>query len=397
MGGIVAVIVIFLIITLVFLAGGFLVWRRILHFAKSIERGLKMVPIMIHLPPPSEDIEKSSRDEREVIQEQISQAEVLYNLIAGTFKKGWKSKFYGQRHMAFEIIASGGMIKFFASVPVSLAPVIKQAVLTAYPTAHLEEVEDHNIFNPSGKLSGTIGGEIGLKQEYGFPIATFTHLKRDAVQALINSMMSLGQGDGAAIQILLRPAFSGWTKSAESLADSKRDKKSSGMKLSVKDFAQAPFKVPEKKSDGGGSDSKPLSNLEQSVVDAIEEKTKHPGFEVLIRLVASSSNAQMSQTILNNLSASFSLFDAPGLNGFSFKPAKDMESFVTSFIFRFFPPTSNAVILNSVELATLFHLPDAQFTHSTQVQRQYSKQVEAPSKLSQEGLLLGYNNYRGGR
>lgn len=394
MGGLITVIVIFLVITLAFLLGGFLAWRRVLHFAKGIERGLKMVPVLIHLPPPSDDVEVGNRDEREVAQEQISQAEVLYNLIAGTFKKGWKSKFYGQRHMGFEVIATDGLIKFFASIPVALLPVIRQSVLTAYPTANLEEVEDHNIFNPTGKLSATIGGEIELKQPYSYPIATFTNLKRDSIQALINGMMSLEEGDGAAVQILLRPAFAGWTKASESLADDKRDKKSKGgFPISMKDLAKAPFKAPEQKSEGGGD--KPLSNLEQSVVDAIEEKTKHPGFEVMIRLVASSNTAARSQIILHNLSAAFALFDAPGLNGFNFKPAKDMESFVTAFIFRFFPPEAMKTVLNSVEMATLFHLPDAQFTHSTQVQRQYSKQVEAPSRLPSQGLLVGFNQFRG--
>ncbi|MBI4100847.1 DUF87 domain-containing protein [Candidatus Microgenomates bacterium] len=395
MGGLITVISIFLAIGLIFLIVGFFVWRRVLRFAKGIERGIKMVPILIHLPPPSDDTETGARDERDVIQEQISQAEVLYNLIAGTFKKGFKSRFYGQRHLAFEIIAVEGLIKFFASVPVALVPVIEQAILTAYPTANLEEVEEHNIFNPTGKISATIGGEIVLKEEYSYPIATFTQLKRDAIQALINAMMSFAPGDGAGAQILLRPAFSGWTKAAKGLAEKKRKGKGKGG-MDVKEVLQAPFKVPEQKKDQAPTD-KQLSNLEQSIVDAIEEKTRYPGFEVLIRLVASSNTASRSQAILHNLVAAFALFDAPGLNGFKFTPAKDIENFVTAFIFRFFPPEVNRNVLNSIELATLFHLPDEQFTHTAQVERQQSKQVEAPSKMPEGGLLLGHNLFRGSR
>ncbi|MBI3984088.1 type IV secretory system conjugative DNA transfer family protein [Candidatus Microgenomates bacterium] len=392
MGGVIAVVVILLVTGLLFLAAGFFIWRNILRFAKGVERGLKMVPMLIHLPPPSEDVDGGGRDIREVIQERISQAEVLYNLIAGTFKKGFKTKLYGQRHLAFEIVATGAGIKFFVAVPVILQPVIEQAVMTAYPTARLEEVEDPNVFNPQGRLSGTIGGEVTLKEHYAHPIATFTQLKREATQAMITAMTALETGDGAAVQILIRPAMAGWTKNASGVADGKRNKDDKKALFSMKELLSAPFKVPEVKKGEGGS--KDLSALEQSVIESIEEKTRYPGFEVMIRVVASSHTAQRSQTILSNITAAFALFDAPGLNGFSFKPAKDMESFVTSFIFRFFPPENNKMILNSIELATLFHLPDDQFTHTSKLERQFSKQIEAPAKLAESGLLVGYNSYR---
>src|SRR5690606_37315538 len=78
-----------------------------------------------------------------------------------------------------------------------------------------------------------------------------------------------------------------------------------------------------------------------------------------------------------------------------FAPAKDIENFVTAFIFRFFPPEVNKTILSSVELASIFHLPDQQSSAISALERQTSKQVDGPSKLSETGVLLGYNVYRG--
>jgi hypothetical protein len=46
------------------------------------------------------------RDMREVMREKTAQAEVLYNLLAGTATEGFKSNFYGQRHVALELIVS---------------------------------------------------------------------------------------------------------------------------------------------------------------------------------------------------------------------------------------------------------------------------------------------------
>src|SRR5665213_3841835 len=106
-----------------------------------------MVPLLIHLPPPSEDTEGGSRPQQEVMREKITQAQVLYELIAGTAQSGFKSTFYGQRHIAFEIVASNGLVHYFAAVPIGLVGVVEQAIVTTYPGARVEEVEDHNIFN----------------------------------------------------------------------------------------------------------------------------------------------------------------------------------------------------------------------------------------------------------
>ena len=92
-----AVILIFTAFFAVLGGVAFFMYRRSLRRAKGIERGLKMVPILIHLPPPSDDTEKGNRDIRDVMREKISQAEVLYSLIAGTAQQGFKSSFYGQQ------------------------------------------------------------------------------------------------------------------------------------------------------------------------------------------------------------------------------------------------------------------------------------------------------------
>ena len=71
--------------------------RKSLREAKNFERGLKMVPMLIHLPPPSADIDAGSRDNRDVAEEAISQARTLYDIIASTAQKGFKSNFYNTK------------------------------------------------------------------------------------------------------------------------------------------------------------------------------------------------------------------------------------------------------------------------------------------------------------
>ena len=364
---------------------------------KNYERGLKIVPLLIHLPPPSDDTDLGGRDVRDVTEETISKAQTIYNIIASTVQKGFKSNFYGQRHFAFEIVGTQGFVYFYAAVPIALLEVVKQAIVSAYPTARLEEVAEHNIFSQVGKANGTLGGELTLKEPYAYPIATYQDLKRDGMQSLLNALSTLGKEDGAAIQILMRPANPSWRKTASAVASKKRKghDKGGGAGGFVKSLATALVKPPE----GSTEDKKApeLSSLEQNTLDAIDEKTRHAGFEVLIRVVTSSNINQRAQALLSNVVASFSLYDAPGKNGFKYTPAKDIDSLVTAYLMRFFPQHGKKNILNAVELATLFHFPDQRSIPTSQLTRQDSKQVDGPRNIPDEGLLLGYNVFRGAK
>jgi hypothetical protein len=377
----------------------FVQYRKTAREQKNVERGLKFVPLFIHLPPPSDDIEVGARDTRDVTEETISKAQTIYNIIASTFEKNFKRGFYGQRHFAFEIVATHGFVYFYAAVPISMLEVVKQAVVSAYPAAQLEEVAEHNIFNQVGKSSGVLGGELALKEPFAYPIATYQDTKRDGMQALLNALSTLGKEDGVGIQFLLRPADPAWQKTASSLASKKRKGGGEGLfgKDMAKSLAVALVKPPEGGGEGGDSKKPDLSNLEQSTLDAIDEKTRHPGFETGIRVVVSSNVSQRSQAILANIIASFSLYDAPGRNGFKYTPAKDTEELTTSYIMRYMPPEHNKTILNSIELATLFHFPDQRNIPTSQLARQDSKQVDGPRNIPAEGLLLGYNVFRGAK
>jgi hypothetical protein len=393
------IITIVVILGLILIVGGFAYsqYRKTLREAKNYERGLKMISLYIHIPPSSEDLEGNGRDERDLTEEVLSQAQVMYNIIASTATKGFKSKVYGQRHLSFEIIAHEGLVHYYAIVPTVLIDVVRQAVAAAYPSARLEEVEERNIFSQTGKMTGTIGGEFTLKKNYVYPISTYQESKRDAARALLNALSAASREDGIAIQLLIRPAAEGWTKNSIDTAN--KIKKDKGIKkmgfagLNPKDIMEALWKPPE--AGESKPEDKQLTSLEQNLVEAIEEKTRHPGYETLVRVVVSSNSATRSQGLLKNVVAAFSLFDSSVNNGFKFTIAKDIEELVTAYIFRFFPQTLTQNILNSVELATLFHLPDQSSIPTSQVQRQLAKQVDGPTQVMDEGFLLGYNEFRG--
>lgn len=373
----------------------FLQIRRTRREQKNYERGLKTVPLLIHLPPPSDDIDVNGRDVRDVTDETISKAQTIYNIIASTIQKGFKREYYGQRHLAFEIVAAQGFVNFYAAVPISLVEVVKQAIISSYPTARVEEVAEHNIFSQVGSMSGVVGGELELKEHFAYPIATYQDIKRDPMVALLNSLSTLTKDDGAAIQFLMRPAGPEWRGSASDVANKKRKGGKSSSKTSniVKNTAYVLARPPE----AAKENEKQLSSLDQSIVNAIDDKTSHFGFEVLIRVVVSSNVNQRSQAVLSNIVASFSLYDVPGRNGFKYTASQDNNDLVTSYLMRFFPQHRKQDILNIIELATLFHFPDQRSTPTSQLSRQDSKQVDGPRNIPDNGLLLGYNVFRGAK
>ncbi len=372
---------------------------------KNYARALKMVPMLIHLPPSTDDVQVNGRDERDVIGEQLSEAQVMYSIISSTLTKGFKTRLFGQKHISFEIIAHDGFIKYYAVVPAVLTETVKQAITAAYPTARLEEVEDPNFFNKDSKIDAVAGGELSLKEDFWNPIASYEDTKRDASLGLINALSTAKQGDGVAIQVMFRPTDGGWVKKSidrvQNIRDGKKSQKAAGVvgRLVngagnlVGDVAEALWKPPDE-HDPYKVQEKTLTNLEQEEIQRIEAKTKYPGFETLIRIVASANTKARSEALLSSVVSIFSQFDLPQSNGFRYD-MKSATELARNYILRWFPQAQSDMILNSVEMASIFHLPSQNSIPTSQVERQAIKQVDGPAKLAEDGVVLGVNKFRG--
>ena len=369
-----------------------------LRKAKKYERGLKMTPLLIHLPPSTDDIEGGSRDERDVTTEAVSKAQVMYSILSSTITKGTKAKLYGQRHFSLEIIAKDGFIHYYAIVPAVLTETVKQAVQSAYPTARLEEKREDNIFRGGSGVSAVAGAELTLDKELYLPIATYEDTKRDAQMAILNALSNVGKNEGAAVQILFRPAHKNWSSHGkEHIENVQKGKKQTTVGGSIgnlaMDIIRAPWEVPSEHDKP--EDKEIITNIKQDEITAVANKMRYPAFETLIRVVASSSNGPRSEALMGGIVSAFSQFNTPNLNGFKVNTMKDPKKLVVDYTFRFFPLRMRSNILNSVELASIFHLPEQNAIPNSQVERQLTKQVDGPAKLATEGVLLGTNEFRG--
>ena len=412
-------ILVFLVIltAIIVVAVGFLNKKR---KAKEYERSLKLIPMLIHLPPSTDDIQGGGRDERDVNDEAISQATIMYTIISSTLKKeGIKTHMYGQKYFSFEIVAVDGFVKYYAVVPAVLTETVKQAVLTSYPTARLEETDVEDIFSSDGMdettsaqiaslgVENTVsGGELVMKKEVEYPIMTFQDMKWDAQLALLNAFSKVKKGEGMGLQVMFRPLPSSWTKNAEqiikNIKSGKKSWGSGGTYLPLRvlnlflDILKAPFEVPdEHKYDKNEQEKEELTQKKQEEIQAIDNKSKYPAFECLIRIVAHSNSKARSEGLVGGVVAAFSQFDSPNSNGFKYDLNKKVDQLVTDYIFRFFPVSNKKIVLNTLELASIFHLPSQASIPSSGVERQMTKQVDGPTALITDGVLIGNNVYRG--
>lgn len=370
-----------------------------LRKAKKYERGLKMVSLLIHLPPSTDDIDGGGRDKRDIATEAISKAQVMYSILSSTLTKGFKSKIYGQRHFSLEIIAKDGFIRYYAIVPAVLTETVKQSIQSAYPTARVDEKREENIFSPHGTINTIAGAELSLNKEYILPIATYEDTKRDASMAILNALSSVSKNEGAAVQILFRPADKKWSEQSkqyiENIQKGKKTKTvGAGIGTIMLDILKSPWEVPEMHEK---TEQEVVSPVKQEEITAISNKMRYPAFETLIRIIANSDNKPRSEAIVGGIVSAFSQFDSPELNGFKVNIFKDPKKFAIDYTFRFFPLKNHGNILNSVELASIFHLPEQNAIPNSQVERQLTKQVDGPAKLATEGVFLGTNEFRGNK
>jgi hypothetical protein len=375
---------------------GFFWYRRVARRSKDIERSLKMVPLLVKLPP--QEAEDGSRDTRELIKENISKAEGVFNLLSGIATD--KSKFYGKKYVSFEIVADGKQINFYIAVPATLLSAVQKSLTSAYTGIQIEKAEDINIFSKVSKIAGVQGGELQLAKESYLPINTYRDSDSDALSGMLAGLSNLEDHEGAAIQLMIRPAGSDWAKQAikrakQVLDPNKKDDSGAGKAMEFAGYvAKAPFKRKDDDDNKNKPDKQPDA-IDQKKSELIEQKAKSPAFETCIRIIASSDDPIRSKVIIQDINLGFAQLSQGGANSFKYKSAKEPQKVATDFIFRFFPASQNDLVLNSVELATIFHLPSEVVGSAVNIERKAAKEVAAPAGLPTEGMRIGLNIFGG--
>lgn len=300
----------------------------------------------------------------------IDVMEQLFASLYSIKKSGWKQKFSIQPSISFEIVAKQEDIRFYVWTPKKMKDLVEKQINGAYPDAEILEVDEYNIFTPDGKVAYK---SFQLGKSNFYPIKTFKDLATDPMSAITSSLAKMNPGEAAAIQVVISPAESDWQKEGSHFISS--------TKKSESDPEKAKFSTPAK------------------TLEAVENKISKPGFETSIRIVVVSPSEEMAKGTVSNLSSAFAQF-AGDINKLSGRKIWRKGSFMEDFLYRYQPMfnlfENHSSILNSEELATVFHFPNKQIT-TPHIYWLNSKSAPAPSEIPNEGLYLGVSSYRGVR
>ncbi len=283
-------------------------------------------------------------------------------------KGGWKQKFSVQPAISFEIVAKQEDIRFYVWVPTKLKDLIEKQINGAYSDAEVLEVDEYNIFNNKGKVAYK---SLQLAKNNFYPLKTFKDLATDPMLGITSALAKMGSEDAAVIQIIVSPAESDWQKDGGKFVSDTKKQES--------DAEKAKFSTSGK------------------TLEAIENKISKSGFETSIRILSVSSNQETAKSNIENISGAFAQFSGD-LNFLKGRKIYRKASFMEDFLYRYQPMfnvlKNHKSILNSEELATIFHFPNKQVT-TPHIYWLNAKTAPAPSQIPTEGLYLGVSAYRG--
>jgi hypothetical protein len=358
-----------------------------------VPRTLNWVFLEIQVPKESADEAKSQSEEQR--KSLIALAEQLFTTLS---ESGGKDGFFKRKdYLSFEIACTAKKISFYINCPRSLQQLVEKQVQAQYPHAFIEEVKGYNPFQKGGQVEAV---ELQLNKQYVYPVRTYKSMESDPLNSLTNAMSKLGDDEGIAIQYIFRPAGNDWQDYPRKIAlDIQQGKNPKAVEKAQSGFFGLIFSdlvniVKGKSSSDplAGEKTIALTPMQQDIVKRLEEKASRPGYNANIRMVASSMTPGAAKVHLSDLVSSFLQYNMPPFNGFRLYKRKAGDV-VKDYVFRIYRK-KNALLLNTEELASLWHLPTP-FLETPNINWLQSKKAPAPNNVPQTGVLLGRNIYRG--
>lgn len=305
---------------------------------------------------------------------------------------------------SFELVSDGGAIHFYAWTRAGMKQIVMNHFYANYPGVEIQEVQDYaSAFDFSLDKHGLWGSDFVLADKDYSPIKTYVDYgvtsgkadQNDPLASLLEFLGSVGPRQKVWIQILFQVHT---------------ERPVPGKLLtwsSFKDEAQAAIKgiyaSPQMVDIEEGPNARKIKKLSPSQIEqikGIEKKSSKFVFDVGIRGLYIAEKDAFDGTNIPALIGSFRVFSSGGFNGFKptrylagydypwedFRGAKQNKERKTVFdAYRrrswFHPPhKTRPFILNTEELATIFHLP-GEVAQTPTLPRIESTRKEAPSNL----------------
>ena len=313
--------------------------------------------------------------------DEINRSAQLFGILAGL-----KSPF------VFEAAVHhiGEEIHFYCAVPRESIEFVSRQIEGLWEEASVELIDDYNIFN-SAAGAATSGIYLKQKLSYALPIRAYVEANIDTFAPILSGLSKINEvGEGAAIQLLIKPVPASAKKSILQIIDNLKK----GMKLD--DILKAgALKFKDIKKAINPEKEKLEKIVDDESIKALELKISKPLLSVNLRVLVSGASQYQTDAILESVVGGFSQFSAPRRNELKIIKPRNPKNLVYQFSFREFDD-AQSMILNTEELASLFHLPSSS-TEIPKIKWLKSKEAVAPANLPKSGILIGETSFRGER
>ena len=324
--------------------------------------------------------------------------------------------FKGKVHdwFSFETVSDQGETHYYIRTVEQYKSLVEAQIYAQYPDAEISEVPDYVNKLPKSlpdEKYDLFGSEITLTKPDAYPIRTYEEyedrtagkdvVKRiDPLASLCEVLGSLHRDEHIWVQVVIRPTGSAWTKKAQVEIDKILDKpsKAAGGLLSKLFFAVDKQLPGGFEGDSAVKDDKKTSMMnltpgKRDAIEAIEKSTAKLGHETIIRFVYIAPRDSFHRAHVSGIIGAYKQFSSLALNGF--KPvARTMP--IAKYLFKGYRNNltkkillsnfknralfKKAYVLNTEELATIYHFPDVG-VRAPLLPRVESKKGEPPAGL----------------
>ncbi len=327
---------------------------------------------------------------------------------ANWYARWWKGS--TRPWFSLEIVSIDSFIHFFIWTKKSYKSAIEANLYSQYPGIEIFEVPDYTLpinFNP--ETVGLFAAEFSLSKSDAYPIKTYVdygmdkdpkeEFKLDPMTPLIEFLGSLGRGHQVWIQIVLRAHIN---EDKDPVTGKMIDLK--WKKAAEKEIENILKKTAGEKDETGkiipGSGRR-LTEVESETIKALDRSTSKQGYDVGIRVIYTAPKDVFNPDNISGILGGMMHYNSSNLN--SFRPSiaggkygvypwqdrkkkkTNMEKQIILDAYKrrayFYPPYKRIhFVLNTEELATIFHFPGG-VSNTPTVSRIESKKAEAPGNL----------------
>jgi len=328
----------------------------------------------------------------------------------------WYDKFWlGKMRPWFslEMVSLEGQVHFFIWTRASFKNFIETSLYAQFPGIEVNEVDDYTkSVHFEGDKMVIWGAELTSTKPDFYPIKTYIdygldkdpkeEFKVDPLAPLLEFLGAIGVNQQAWIQIIVRAHKAEHKKAGHFWKTTDKWKDEAAAEINKILNRDPKTKVAMAVDDSGSGQRIIVTPGEQDLVKAIERSLSKQAYDVGIRLMYIAAKESFASTNIPGMLGSFKQFNTEHMNGF--KPRGDQWSPKFSYpwqdfknirqnkmraellnvykrrAFFFDPYHGNPMVLNSEELATIFHFP-GQVAATPTLGRVGSKKGQAPANL----------------